>query len=209
MNEPAPITLPGRVVVFDYGEVISLEPSRANRAELLEIADPADAEGFWRAYWEHRHDLDRGTVSIIDYWRRVGATIRATWDDGRIHRMWACDFAGWVSVNPDTITVIEDLVAGATRVALLSNAGPDFSSVFRSGSFAHLFERAFVSGELKLLKPEAAIYRHVLDELGIRADQLVFVDNRADNVEGARALGASGHVFTSAADLRSYLVSLA
>src|SRR4051812_43441914 len=164
-----PIHLPGRVVVFDYGEVISFSPTPENRRELLAVAGiEADrAEAFWAAYDAGRRDLDHGTLSIADYWAGIAAATGATWSRAELHSIWAIDFVGWLSVNPGTAAVLEDLAAGGTRLALLSNAGRDFSSYFRDGSFGPLFEHVVVSGEILLVKPDAAIYRHTLDVLGI------------------------------------------
>jgi putative hydrolase of the HAD superfamily len=46
-------------------------------------------------------------------------------------------------------------------------------------------------------------------ELGIGPSELLFVDNKAVNVEGARAVGGDGHVFTDAEGLESWLRGLA
>jgi putative hydrolase of the HAD superfamily len=204
----SPIPLPGRTVVFDYGEVISLTPTEQDRAVILGLAG-VPAEPFWRAYFAHRDGLDQGTAGVRAYWQAIAAELGVVWSDARIHELWAADFRSWLSVNPGTIEVLADLKAGGTKLALLSNAGPDFGSYFRHGPLSDWFDAFYVSGELKLLKPEADIYRHVLDDLGITAQQMVFTDNRADNVAGAEALGITGHVFTDAASLRSFLVSLA
>ncbi|HEY0248471.1 MAG TPA: HAD family phosphatase [Gryllotalpicola sp.] len=204
----SPLSLPDRTVVFDYGEVISFSPAEADRETLLALAG-VPAEPFWNAYWAHRDGLDQGTAGVRAYWRSIAAEVGADWDDARIHELWVADFRGWLSVNPGTIEVLADLKAGGTRLALLSNAGLDFGSYFRHGPLGDLFEAFYVSAELKLLKPDAAIYRHVMDDLGITAEQTVFTDNRADNVAGAEALGITGHVFTDAASLRSFLESLA
>lgn len=204
----APIALSPSVVVFDYGEVISREPSDADRAALLERAG-APAESFWPAYWAHREGLDRGTTSIAEYWQAVARDTGAAWGAIDVHELWALDHRGWLSVDRGTLAVLQALADGGTRLALLSNAGADFSGWLRHGSFAPLFERVFVSGELRLVKPEAAIYEHVIDELAIEPAQLLFVDNRAENVEGARSVGGDGHVFTDAAGLERWLRSLA
>jgi putative hydrolase of the HAD superfamily len=203
----APIPLPGRTVVFDYGEVISVTPTDADRAVILGLAD-VPAEPFWRAYFAHRDGLDQGTAGVRAYWQAIAADLGVSWSDARIHELWAADFRSWLSVNPGTIEVLADLKAGGTRLALLSNAGPDFGSYFRHGPLSDWFEAFYVSGELRLLKPEAAIYRHVLDDLGITPAEMVFVDNRADNVAGAQDLGITGHVFTDAASLRAFLTAL-
>ena len=205
---PAPISLAPRVVVFDYGEVISRPPSDADRAALVARAG-VDADRFWPAYWAHREALDQGTASIAEYWSAVAADLGAEWTDLDVHELWAIDHRGWLSVDGGTLQVLHALAAGGTRLALLSNAGADFSGWLRSGSFSPLFERVFVSGELGMVKPHAPIYEHVIDELGIRPGELVFIDNKSENVEGARAVGGDGHVFTDAAALEAWLRGLA
>ncbi|WP_344375259.1 HAD family phosphatase [Agromyces tropicus] len=208
---PAPIALSPRVVVFDYGEVISRAPSADDRAALLARAGVAapDAEAFWAAYWAHRDELDRGTLPIADYWSLVADEIGATWSDLDVHELWAIDHRSWLSVDPGTLAVLHALRSGGTRLALLSNAGPDFGGWLRHGSFAPLFEAVFVSGELHAVKPEAEIFEHVMRELGIGPEDLLFVDNKAVNVDGAVAVGGAGHVFEDAAGLEAWLRALA
>ena len=203
-----PITIADRVIVFDYGEVISVSPSEQDRAALIALAD-VDADRFWPEYWRHRDALDEGTLPIADYWRGIATALGLEWSDALIHRLWVTDFRGWLSADPGTLDVLVELRDGGTRMALLSNAGADFGSYFRHGTLGGFFEAVFVSGELGMIKPAAAIFEHVVGALGIRADQMVFIDNKEVNVRGAEAIGASGHVFTGAADLRSYLTSLA
>jgi putative hydrolase of the HAD superfamily len=203
----APIGLSPRVVVFDYGEVISRSPSEADRDALIDRAG-AEPEAFWPAYWAHRDDLDRGTLSIAAYWALVADELGASWSPIDVHELWAIDHRSWLSVDPATLAVLHALREGGTRMALLSNAGADFGGWLRHGSFAPLFERVFVSGELGMVKPGADIYAHVMAELGIGAAEFLFVDNKAVNVEGARSVGGDGHVFTDAAGLESWLREL-
>lgn len=202
------ISIPGRVVVFDYGEVISMSQSQHDRLALLGAAS-AEADDFWPVYWRHRDELDHGRIRVVEYWKRVAADLGVEWDLTTIQRLWAIDFRSWISVEPGTVDVLRDLAEGGTRMALLSNAGFDFGDAFRNAPFATLFERVFVSAEMGLLKPDPAIYTHVAAELGITGEQMVFVDNKAVNVEGAESIGATGHHFTSVAGLRSFLESLA
>jgi putative hydrolase of the HAD superfamily len=202
------ISIPGTVVVFDYGEVISVTPSEADRTALREIAG-GDAEQFWPAYWRHRNALDQGTLSIQQYWRGIERELGESWEDATIHRLWLADFRSWLSIDHDTLQVLLDLKAGGTRLALLSNAGRDFGSYFRHGTLGDLFEKVFVSGELGAVKPSAEIFEHVMSELGVTPQRMVFIDNKPENVAGAQALGIAGHVYTSAGDLRAYLLTLA
>lgn len=201
------ISIPGKVIVFDYGEVISVTPTAEDRAALTELAG-GDEEVFWPAYWRHRDALDQGTLGIQEYWRGIERELGENWGDATIHRLWLADFRSWLSIDHETLEVLLDLKAGGTRLALLSNAGRDFGSYFRHGTLGDLFEQVFVSGELGTIKPSAEIFEHVMAELGVTPAETVFIDNKEANVRGAEALGIAGHVFTTAKDLRAYLEGL-
>jgi putative hydrolase of the HAD superfamily len=198
--------MPGKTVIFDYGDVISLPQSAADRA-VIEALAGVDPARFWRSYQAHRLELDLGAEGARAYWAQIASDTGADWDEARLQELWVADLRSWMSVNPGTIGVLSDLHAGGTRMALLSNAGPDYGSYLRHGILGDFFDAVYVSGELKLLKPDAAIYEHVLSDLGIAAADAIFIDNRADNVRGAQSVGISGHVFTSAGALRSFLES--
>jgi putative hydrolase of the HAD superfamily len=189
--------------------VISLTPSAADRAAIARLAGvPEGDPAFWNAYFAHRDGLDLGKDGAAAYWRAIAAEIAAEWDEARVHELWAADFRSWLSINPAVIEVLADLRAGRTRLALLSNAGPDYGSYFRHGPLGDFFAGVYVSGELGLLKPHAAIFEHVLTDLGIAAETAVFIDNRASNVAGAEALGITAHLFTGVPELRAFLASL-
>jgi putative hydrolase of the HAD superfamily len=200
-------------VIFDYGEVISLTPSDADRSVIARLAgvngDAALRSRFWDAYFAHRDGLDQGTDGVAAFWEAIAADLGTSWDEARVHELWAADFRSWLSVNPDTIEILSALRAGGTPLALLSNAGPDFGSYFRHGPLGGFFRACYVSGELALLKPHPEIYQHVLDDLGVAAADAVFIDNREANVAGAGKLGITGHVFTGAAGLLDFLRELA
>jgi putative hydrolase of the HAD superfamily len=205
----APISLPGRTVIFDYGEVISLPPTAADRVVITALAGVSPgSEPFWRAYDAHRDGLDQGDAGVAAYWRAIAADLGTSWDEARVHELWVADLRSWISVNPATVEVLSDLKAGGTRLALLSNAGPDLGSYFRHGPLGDFFAACYVSGELNLLKPDPAIYRHVLDDLGISAAEAVFIDDREPNVRGAESVGITSHLFTGTVPLRAFLAAL-
>jgi putative hydrolase of the HAD superfamily len=196
-----------RVVVFDYGEVISRSPSETDRAVLVSIAG-VPAELLWERYWAHRDALDRGDLSVTGYWHAIAAEVGATWTPGTVQQLWAADFRSWISVEPATVELLAELHAGGTRLALLSNAGFDFSDPFRFSPMGQYFEHIFVSAELNALKPEAAIYLEVATELGITPQEMVFIDNKSVNTDAAAALGITVHHFTGADGLATFLQSL-
>jgi putative hydrolase of the HAD superfamily len=201
------ITIADRVVVFDYGEVISRSPDDAARAKLVRTAD-IEENRFWPAYWRHRDGLDQGTTSVREYWTLIAADLSADWSESQIQELWVADFTGWLSVEPATFDVIAELYDGGTRLALLSNAGFDYASAFRFSPIGRFFERQFVSAEMGLIKPHPEIFLEVARELGISPAEMVFIDNKQLNVDGAEAVGITGHLYVGPAELRSFLTTL-
>lgn len=202
------LSIPDRVVVFDYGEVISRSPDQADRAALLKVAG-ARAEPFWGSYWRHRDELDQGTLSVADYWRRVGDDLGVTWRASTLHALWVADYRSWWSLEPGTLDLIEELHDGGTRLAVLSNAGFDFAGPFRASPMAGFFERFFVSAEMDTIKPDSGIYREVANELGIALEAMVFIDNKSVNTDAAAQLGVTTHHFTGVEGLAAFLRCLA
>jgi putative hydrolase of the HAD superfamily len=202
------ITIPDRVVVFDYGEVISVSPRDSDRAELLAATGVA-SELLWPAYDRHRDALDRGTLRVTEYWQQIASEVETQWSASDIHLLWTIDFRSWVTVEPGTVELIAEMAEGKTRLAILSNAGFDFGSPLRFSPLGRYFERVFISAEMNALKPEPGIYLEVASELGITPNEMVFIDNKSVNTDAAAALGATVHHFTGVAGLREFLTSLA
>ena len=67
------------------------------------------------------------------------------------------------------------------------------------------FDGIVVSGEEHLLKPDAAIYKCLLERYDLQAEESLFIDDNADNVAGARNVGMKAIRFTSAVELEREL----
>jgi 2-haloacid dehalogenase len=89
----------------------------------------------------------------------------------------------------------------------ITNFSADFWAPFRAREheFFRRFRDILVSGEVRLLKPDPAIYYLALHRFGLKPNEVLFVDDRKVNVEGAEAVGMRGHLFTDANDLRARL----
>jgi putative hydrolase of the HAD superfamily len=57
---------------------------------------------------------------------------------------------------------------------------------------AEAFDHIVVSAEVGLIKPDPRIYRLALDGLGVSSEEAVFVDDMAENITGAEAVGMRG-----------------
>jgi glucose-1-phosphatase len=92
------------------------------------------------------------------------------------------------------------------QLACLSNTNALDVQRFRDELRLHdAFHRCFFSNEIGLRKPNAGCYRHVVDTLGVRADEIVFFDDSRECVEGARCAGLRAHQVAGLDELRAAL----
>ncbi len=69
------------------------------------------------------------------------------------------------------------------------------------------FDALVWSYQLLMAKPDPAIYRYVLKQLGTLPEETLFIDDRAVNIDAANALGLMGLLFTTVEQLRTDLIA--
>ncbi|GAA1578559.1 HAD family phosphatase [Actinomadura kijaniata] len=192
-------------ILFDLFGVIARPQSSAGMARLVETAGAA-APAFWNAYWDRRPPYDRGRLTGPGFWSRVAETLGTRFDDRRIAELVAADAASWSEVDDTMVSLVGELAASGRRVALLSNIPEDLAVHYEAHHpwFRH-FEVCAFSCRIGHVKPSAGAYLWCRDALGVAADRILFVDDRAENVRAAEAAGMGGHLFTGSARLRAAL----
>ncbi len=106
--------------------------------------------------------------------------------------------------------LVDRLHAAGVPLFAITNFSGEFWPPFRKREAA-MFDRfrgIVVSGEERLTKPDAAIYRLALDRFGLRPGEAVFIDDNAENVAAAAALGIEAILFSDAEGLRHELTRL-
>lgn len=94
------------------------------------------------------------------------------------------------------------------KVALLSNIGGDMmDGFFTAKEQAALFDVVILSGNIKISKPDPRVFEYTLAKLNLTAKEVVFIDDRRENVEAAKSIGMQGILFYTNRQLRGDLVS--
>lgn len=172
-------------LVCDYGEVLSRHPTKADRARLAALCrlDPPELE---RRYWVRRVDYDRGDIDARTFWESVtGGEI----EEDRLAACIEADTESWMRLDEASTAAVERVAARGRRLALLSNAPVEISRRLDELAWLGRFEHRIFSCDLRLTKPDPAIYVKMLDLLGAGPGEVVFVDDREVNVAAARELG--------------------
>ncbi|WP_435257413.1 HAD-IA family hydrolase [Thioclava sp. FR2] len=143
-----------------------------------------------------------GMNDLID----AGALFKETIDDWALkYPDWTTEIRWWFDHWIDmaspriegSIALMRALRAKGVPVFALTNFGiHSFAYAQTQYDFLSEFDRAYVSGHMGVIKPDAAIYAGVEADCGIAPGRLIFTDDRADNIAAAAARGWQTHLFT-------------
>lgn len=132
------------------------------------------------------------------------------------HPGWAGEIMLWHDrwgelIGPDlphSGRLLRALRRRGVPVFALSNVGVEtYGIVSKRYPVLAEFDRLFLSGALRLAKPDPRIYAAVEDDCGVAPGALLFTDDRADNIEAAAARGWQTHLFEHPGGLAARLVA--
>ncbi len=181
-------------IFFDLGGVvINFRQGFAAFSSRLGFPQPL----IERAYVKHLGPAAHGLMSAEEFWTRFRAELNLS-QDGAIadyQEFWTESFAPIL----ETHALLREL-APAYRLGIISNTEPGiFEQVSRKGHVPNLpFEAVILSCEVGCVKPDKQIYQIAQDRADVRPAEILFIDDRAENVRGAEALGWHGVLFDDA-----------
>jgi len=188
-------------VVFDFGEVLS---RRTEALGSIAAGLGVALDDFERRYWGGRRVYDAGQPDA-EYWSAVAG--RAL-DSDTVSGLVAADSLGWLRMDPGSTALLRDLHAAEVPLALLSNAPVSFRAFVEAEPWSACFRARVFSGDLGVAKPDPRIYAAVTERLGASPSQVIFFDDRAENVDGARAFGWTAHQWKGAESARARVAGL-
>ena len=196
-----------KAVIFDYGKVLSGPPDPEAWAALLSITGIPPAE-FERFYWLYRPQYDTARFTGRDYWQQIAHDTGIELNESSIEELIGWDARVWTTENSAMLEWSREIRRRGLKTAILSNMCDHvyerMVSVFQ---WLDEFDVTVWSHLLGIAKPDEAIYRYVLTKLKLDPVEVLFLDDKAPNVEAAHAIGMRAHRFTTVENLREWLIA--
>jgi putative hydrolase of the HAD superfamily len=196
-----------RAVIFDYGMVLTGSPNPEAHNALVRITG-LPVERFENLYWADRHAYDEGKLTGIAFWQKLLREARLDLGPDVVEELNRHDAHMWTTQNPAMLAWQLQLKQHGLRTAILSNMGDSvLESIQREFDWFPRFDVLVWSFQLHMAKPDPAIYRYTLDQLGNRPEETLFIDDKLVNVEAAQALGMKAIQFSTIDRLRADLLT--
>src|SRR2546423_4143745 len=207
MSPPLLTPTSADALLFDLGRVVlDIDFSRAlncwaghagcEPAQLIGRFSPDDA------YKRH----ERGELSDAEFFAGLRASLGIDVSDAQFLEGWNAIFAGEM---PGIAPLLQRAARHLPLYAFSNTNGAhvEHFSLAYSGVLEH-FREVFLSSSIGLRKPDGEAYDHVVKAIGVPAERIVFFDDLAENIEGARARGLIAVRVRSPDDVAEALAAL-
>ncbi len=177
-----------RCIIFDLGNVIIPDDTPLIRKEVAQEMgiDVSELDEFMK---EIHPQLTQGHISILEVYELLVRRLNKSHIPKKLLETHLTVFSRrMLTPYADVISFVDELHK-TYKIACLTNTEIEAMVLFKKiGLFKH-FDYVFSSVELKMLKPNADIYRTVLKTLSCAPKEAVFTDDKIENVSGANAVG--------------------
>jgi len=181
-------------IIFDFGGVIlNIDNKLAEKSFERLGLKKFDQLYSQAAQKELFDELETGLISPDMFRKKIRNYISSDVSDLQIDNAWNSML---LDLPEERIELLEKLKP-KYRLFLLSNTNEihfaKFSAYmrnkFRRDLFSGLFEKAYLSFEVKMRKPNVEIFEHVLNQSGLKGDETLFIDDSFQHIEGAKKVG--------------------
>jgi epoxide hydrolase-like predicted phosphatase len=202
-----PVLAIPRAVVFDFGGVITQEADHSSRLTNTGIAfikkcfSLSDSE-----FAEMNHQrllvLKQGGSDepfLNAFAQQKGISLPDDW-----YQSFKSTMLNAAGVDEEMWELVNELKQHI-QVGLLSNADAGFASLLRDCGIYEPFDPCLLSAEIGIRKPDLKAYQFLLSKLDLPPEDVIFIDDKLENVNAAKQLGIDGILFQSPAQLKAEL----
>ena len=142
---------------------------------------------------EYYHLASLGKMFAAEFWKAVG--INPQLEDEYLQRLKLTD---------GLLDFLKNVKSRGIEIWCLSNDLSEWSKKLRIRFGLEKYFHSFViSGDVGIRKPDPMIYQNLLNRLNVKANDVIFVDDRTKNLEPASALGFNTILFSPTNDIMS------
>jgi|SRR5579859_3907858 len=193
-----------KAVIFDVGGVLIHDPWPGMLKHYSQHLN-VEQEKFQKVYMEFVNEWQKGALSELDFWRKMCKKLERSLP--RTESLWLDGFKSTYTEKKEVFDLIQSLKKRGLKIGLLSNTEVPVMHFLMEKKYEDFDAFVYSCGTGKI-KPDAEIYHEVLETLGVAANEAIFIDDKLENVEGARQVKMLGVEFKNVEQVKKELEKL-
>jgi epoxide hydrolase-like predicted phosphatase len=190
-----------KAVIFDWGGVLIDDPL-SGLMQYCADALGVSKEEFIKAYNKSADDFTRGKIGEKTFWNKICGELGKPLP--KESSLWGNAFRAVYRPRNEMFSMVSSLRKAGYKTALLSNTEVPPVQLFHEQKY-DMFEVLVFSCAEKTAKPERKIYEITVQRLGTTPEQIVFIDDRQNFVDGAKQAGLNAILFQGIEQLKKEL----
>jgi glucose-1-phosphatase len=182
-----------KAIIFDLGGVILRHPKSPNGHVLAEIFKQPFSE-VYPLYESLKIDYLNGKLSSDQFLQIFIDKYPTDLSISKIKELWPEVYRKLRFPDTEMLQILRDLKGKVICSVLTNNTPLNYDVNYKDGIFDY-FDRKYISFKMKICKPDLKVYRMVIDDLGFPVSDLLFIDDKTENLEPAKKLGMKTYHF--------------
>ncbi|WP_068469750.1 HAD family hydrolase [Candidatus Protochlamydia phocaeensis] len=181
-----------KAIVFDFSGVIA-KKDKGQIVQFVATSLSISPDHAQEALQNLKHCLKKGS-NEEDFWQvyaqSIGRKLPANW----LQQLDQARLKAIVEI-PGMVNLVKNLQKNGFQTALLSNGGTSRARLKDQIDLYNLFHPVLLSSDIGIAKPNPKVFQILLDTLQLSANQVLLIDNKAENIQAAKKLGIDGIEF--------------
>ena len=192
-----------KVILFDFGGVLGNNDDEWENtfSEIPEVTGltPEELRVLFFIRWP---ELKVGTKDVSYVWELIAEKSKKPIDPDKLEEIYEKD----IYIDEAVIEIALKLKKADYKMAILANAAKRWMDVkIEKGNLDKIFEKIYSSADLGMKKPDLDVYEHVIKDLNVAPEEILFIDNLERNTLAAEKLGIKCIVFKNVKQLKEDL----
>ena len=195
-----------KVIIFDWGDVLTKEGSNASLFAFLKKSLGIDHEELVLVLEDFNIALNPKIKTEKEFWNEFAVKkniiLSSNWfeilEKEKINAV--AD-----KLDLEMINFVKKLKSKGYRVVVFSNIIEEMATLIRKAGHYDYFEDAVLSCDIGFRKPDLRAYDILLSRLNVKSNQCIFIDDLEENIKAGQEKGIYGIVFKSLNDLKNKL----
>jgi putative hydrolase of the HAD superfamily len=180
------MTVKYKAIGFDFGGVIRGRPGTFFVYEMSRLLNVSE-EDYKKVYWSHNQKINRSEITWEELWRLV---VNDLGQPDKLADVLALNNSGLdLVIHKNMLSLVDNIKSKGFTVGLLSNNTLEGGRDMRRRGIDKHFDAFDISAETGFVKPQVEAFEHFAKELGVKPEQLIFIDDTEHSLISAEQVG--------------------
>lgn len=191
-----------KTIIFDWGGVLIKHPVE-DLFEYTSINLGADKEQIENVFSRYAGRLERGQISLSDFAKSASNSLGL--EESFPENLWGDALRAVIRPIEGMLELVASVKQAGYSTGFLSNTEKPAKKLYEELGYSGYFDFAVLSCDEGYAKPEPEIYKIAIERAGNEASEIIFIDDKEENIAAANAAGINGIHFTGIDKLKDEL----